>query len=164
VEKVNAQEELDSLFAHCEDVDHYIGYTMVPDERGRETRLAYARVIFPQQLDRPLKMRWPEQLIYRRAVEAGSGVKLFIIGPPGDPLHPLIAAEWDEEYQLFIDAAEKLKMFVIEFVMPSKKYVAMVVDGKIKSSNEQDLTPEDYDILANKSSSPAPDSPGALKS
>lgn len=164
MEKVNAQEELDSLFAHCDNVDHYIGYTMVPDAQGRETRIAYARVIFPQSLDRPLEMRWPEQLVYRRAVEAGSGVQLFVICPPGDFLRPLIATEWEEQYQLFIDAAEKLKMFVLEFVTPSKKYVAMVVDGKIKSSDEQDLTPEDYDVLSNKSSRPASDAPDAWKS
>lgn len=153
--KVDAQKELDDLFSNCENISHYIGYTLITDARGREARIAFARVILPKDLGVP--MSWPEKLVYRHAIEAGTGIQMFVICPPGDFLTPFLATEWEASYQGFVDAADTQKMFALEFVTPNKKYIAMVVDGKVEEASEANITSEDYDFLANKACAPAPE-------
>jgi len=156
VEKIDAKKEIDALLPHCDDVEHFIGYTEVTDREGHSARLGYVRVLLKG--DGPMR-DWPEQLVYRRAVEAGSGVQLFIICAPGEVLTPLIATEWEDTFQAFIDAAEKLKMFVVELVTPTKKRLAMISNGLVRDTSEHPITPEDYEFLCNGAHRDFPDAP-----
>jgi hypothetical protein len=149
MERVDAQKELDTLFSGLDDVVHYIGIIHGPHSTPEKPeKIAYARLIFDVdgQL-RPL----PEKLVYRRAIEAVSGVEMFAIYEPGPEgiLDPLVATEWDETYTHFIDAAVERDFFVVETVTPTKKRVASVrvQSGLVSKPIERSITPEEYEFL-----------------
>lgn len=140
--KVDAKQEIDGIFAGCDDVIHIIG-TFDMELGGKLERVAMARLILEDRPTRP----WPEELIYRQALEAGSGVEMFVICPPTDFLNPMVVAEWDEQYTDFIKAAEKHGVFVVEAITPSKKRAAVYMDGKKLSDMEQPLTQEQFERI-----------------
>jgi hypothetical protein len=76
-------------------------------------------------------------------------VKLFIICAPGEVLTPLIATEWEAHHQTFMDAAEALKMFVVELITPTRKRLAVVLNSVVQETTERAITAADYDFLCN---------------
>lgn len=158
MEKVDAKKEIDTLLQHCGDVEHFIGFTLVQDNQGRAVRFAFVRLIFKE--DQPLR-DWPKKLVYRRAVELGTGVELFSIYEPPNFLTPMVTTEWDDSYQAFIDAAEHLKMFTIEIVTPTRKMTALIVNDGVKETAEEAITAEDYEFLNNHAFSDPSEAPGA---
>lgn len=146
MEKVDAKKELDTMFAHLSDVIHFVGITTAKDDRGRSFKVAFARLILPN--DGPLRP-WPKKLVYKLAVEISTGLKMFLLCEPERPMDALLTAEWEDSYQSFVDVAEQSGVFMVEIVTPKRKLGALVVGDAVKDTAEHQISPEDYEILQN---------------
>lgn len=152
---IDAQKELDALLPHCSDVENFVGFTLIPNNQGRPGRVAFARLIFKK--DGPLR-ELPSKLVYRKAVEAGTGLEMFILSAPGEALMmPLLATEWTDSCSDFAEGVEVTGIFIVEMLTPSRCRRALVVKGEVQSSAEFPLTPEEYERICNAFSPPPGD-------
>jgi hypothetical protein len=156
MEKVDVRKEMDDLFKGMDDVTHFIGTIHIPFGPQRVMKkIAFVRLLF--SIDAPLRP-WPSKLIYRRAVEAVSGVTLFAIYEPGPLgiLEPFLATEWQDSCQHFVEAADREHLFCAEVVTPVKKCRALVINESVTDTSEWKINPEDYRFLQNAYSPPIP--------
>jgi hypothetical protein len=149
---VDADQEMTALLPHCEDVEHFVGFTLVPNALGRQSRLAFVRIIFKKDAElRDL----PEQLVYRRAVEAGTGLEMFFLSAPGEYLTtPLLVTEWTPDCSNFAEGVDISGLFLLEMLTPSKARRALISNGRVTSQNEFAITAEEYASLCNAFSAP----------
>lgn len=157
MEKVDAKKELDTMFAHLSDVVHFVGVTMAKGAHGEPLEVAFVRLILPT--DGPLRP-WPKKLVYKMAVEAGTGMKMFSIHEPGKFMDALLTAEWEPSYENFIRAALREGVFMVEIITPSRKLGALVIGDDVKNTIERAITPEQYVELQN-SYTPPKTTPGS---
>lgn len=137
----DANEVLNDLYQHCADVAHLIGVAEIPTEGGRYERVALIRLILKE--DGKLRP-WTKKVVYKRGLEVGTGVEMFMLFSPDEPMNPWLATEWNDSYKEFVAAADRLGLFIFEIYQPSLKRAAFVAQGEVRNTHEHPLTPEEY--------------------
>jgi hypothetical protein len=142
IEDANAL--LNDLYGHCADVEHLVGVCDIPTRDGQYERVAIVRLVLKENG----KLRpWTQRVVYKRAVEVATGVEMFVLYSPDEPMNPWLATEWVESYNEFVATANRLDLFIFEIYQPSLKRACFVCHGEVRNSGEWPLTPEEYQAI-----------------
>lgn len=148
---VDVCKELDALLPHCSDVEHYVGFALVPNAQGQMARLAFARIVF--QEDGPFR-ELPPRLTCRRAFDVSAEMEMLIISAPDEPWSPLLATEWTPDCTTFFEGVQTSGLFLLELLSPSMMQRALVAQGEVKTTAKFPITPDRFQAIRESHSPP----------